>query len=183
LEEKIMEIKNFIKKYDNLIDKTLCDKIVNNVDIEKDFSVATVGDNEIHKKVRNCYLKNLSQDYDNEIFKVVSEALLKYVSEFKWCNFGLAVEDTGYSHLLYKGIDGGEYKMHTDHMDLHPRVLSCSIILNDNFKGGDFVFFDEEYFVKTKRGDVIMFPSNFCFPHAVTPVSNGDRHAIITWIH
>ncbi len=73
--------------------------------------------------------------------------------------------------------------MHVDHMDLYPRVLSCSLILNDNYDGGDFVFFDEEYLIEKKKGSIIMFPSNFCFPHAVTPVSNGDRHAIITWIH
>ena len=56
------------------------------------------------------------------------------------------------------------------------------MILNDNYDGGDFVFFDEQYLVKKKKGSVIMFPSNFCFPHAVTPVTNGDRHSIITWI-
>ena len=73
--------------------------------------------------------------------------------------------------------------MHVDHGDLYPRVLSCSLILNDNYEGGNFVFFDEEYLIEKKKGSVVMFPSNFCFPHAVTPVSNGDRHAIITWIH
>ena len=61
--------------------------------------------------------------------------------------------------------------------------LSCSLILNDNYEGGNFVFFDEEYLIEKKKGSVVMFPSNFCFPHAITPVSNGDRHAIITWIH
>ena len=178
-----MEIKYFIKKYDNILNKNLCDKIVNGVDTEKDFKIATIGDNNVHKKIRNCYLKDVSQEFDNEIFKIVSKAINQYCSDFKWCNFGLAVEDTGYSHLLYKGVDSGEYKMHIDHMDLYPRVLSCSMILNDNFEGGDFVFFDEKYKVKTKKGDIIMFPSNFCFPHAITPVSNGNRHAIITWIH
>ena len=56
------------------------------------------------------------------------------------------------------------------------------MILNDNYDGGDFSFFDGQVIKKKKQGSVVAFPSNFCFPHAVTPVSNGDRHSIITWI-
>ena len=41
----------------------------------------------------------------------------------------------------------------------------------------------EQYTVKKEAGSVVAFPSNFCFPHAITPISNGDRYAIITWIH
>jgi len=177
-----MEISKFVKRYDDMIDHNLCDKIINSTNF-KEFEVAGVGDNNKNKKIRNCYTKNISKEFDDDIFKIVSSSLDRYCSDFKWCSFGIAIEDTGYSHLLYKGVEGGEYKMHVDHMDLYPRVLSCSLILNDNYEGGNFVFFDEEYLIEKKKGSVVMFPSNFCFPHAVTPVSNGDRHAIITWIH
>ena len=84
---------------------------------------------------------------------------------------------------MYKGSEGGEYKEHVDHFDLNPRILSCSLILNDNYEGGNFSFFGGEYIVKKKKGSAVVFPSNFCFPHAVVPVSNGDRHSIITWVH
>ena len=72
--------------------------------------------------------------------------------------------------------------MHVDSLNLHPRILSISFILNDNYDGGNFIFFDEKYKIEKKKGMAVVFPSNFCFPHAVTPVTNGDRHAIITWI-
>ncbi|HAT67017.1 MAG TPA: hypothetical protein DCS66_20895 [Flavobacteriaceae bacterium] len=29
----------------------------------------------------------------------------------------------------------------------------------------------------------MIFPSNFCYPHAVTPVNNGVRHSVITWFN
>ena len=38
------------------------------------------------------------------------------------------------------------------------------------------------FIVKKKKASAVVFPSNFCFPHAVLPVKNGDRHSIITWI-
>ena len=56
-------------------------------------------------------------------------------------------------------------------------------ILNDNYDGGDFVFFSGAYKVPPKGGSAVVFPSNFCYPHAVLPVSGGDRHAVITWVH
>ena len=70
-----------------------------------------------------------------------------------------------------------------DHFDLQPRLISISFLLNDNFKGGEFAFFGGEYKIPKKKGSALIFPSNFCYPHAVTPVTNGDRHAVITWIH
>ena len=96
---------------------------------------------------------------------------------------GLTITDTGYEHLLYRGSEKGEYKEHTDNSDTSPRVLSCSLILNDDYEGGNFAFFGGEYIVPKKAGSAVVFPSNFCFPHAVTPVTKGNRHAVITWIH
>jgi len=113
----------------------------------------------------------------------VGNILSKYRDGVKYFSTGLSTEDTGYQHLLYLGSEKGEYKTHVDHFDLQPRILSCSIILNDDYEGGDFSFFEGQYVVKKQAGSAIVFPSNFCYPHAVTPVSKGDRHAIITWIH
>jgi len=42
---------------------------------------------------------------------------------------------------------------------------------------------EDEYMPPNKAGSAIVFPSNFCFPHAVLPVTKGERHSIITWIH
>jgi len=61
--------------------------------------------------------------------------------------------------------------------------MPCSFLLNDDYEGGNFSFFNKEYILEKKTGSAIVFPSNFCFPHAVLPVTKGDRHAVITWIH
>ena len=131
-----MEMKNFIQKYNDIIDHELCDQIIKEAD-ENHFKSATTGDGNV-SDYRNCIAKPLSDKFDKSIFEVVAKSLRKYCETFKWCEFGLNIEDTGYQHLFYKGSNRGEYKMHTDHFDLHPRVLSCSMILNDNYDGGDF---------------------------------------------
>jgi predicted 2-oxoglutarate/Fe(II)-dependent dioxygenase YbiX len=53
--------------------------------------------------------------------------------------------------------------------------------LNDDFEGGEFVFFNKELKYKLEKGDAIMFPSNFMYPHEVMPVTQGTRYSIITW--
>ena len=74
-----------------------------------------------------------------------------------------------------------EYVEHVDHSPNNMRTVSCSIILNDDFEGGEFGFFSRAHIIKPSKGDVIMFPSNFLYRHQVLPVTKGTRYSIITW--
>tara|TARA_R100000030_G_scaffold25399_1_gene18455 strand:- start:418 stop:972 length:555 start_codon:yes stop_codon:yes gene_type:complete len=176
------EVKDFIKVYENILDLDDCKKIIEKSKEEK-FPRAGIGSYGKKSKTRNCYAKPLNKEFDGLIFNAVGKVLSLYGKEFHFAfsQMGEDVIDTGYDHLLYKGEEKGEFVTHVDHMNEQPRKISISILLNDDFDGGDFYFFDE-YIVKNKAGGAVVFPSNFMFPHAVLPVLNGDRHAIITWI-
>ena len=173
-------LKDFIKVYCDIIPLKICEKIIKEKNLV--FNYATLQGDKISKH-RNCLVKPLSKKFDNVFFNGVGKVLKKYKKECQHFNTGLTCEDTGYEHLLYKGSDKGEYKEHTDHFDFHPRVLSISFLLNDDYEGGNFSFFNKEYILEKKVGSAIVFPSNFCFPHAILPVTQGNRHAVITWIH
>jgi hypothetical protein len=175
------KLSDFVKCYENLIDKNLCDKIINRKDTT--FNKASTGGYEELNPARKCYTKKLEEEFGEDVYKIVGEILKLYQQDDPEFVTGETTEDTGYTHLLYLGSEKGEYKEHTDNFDFFPRVLSCSLILNDDYEGGDFAFFGGEYIVPKKAGSAVVFPSNFCFPHAVLPVTEGDRHAIITWIH
>ncbi len=177
------KLSDFIHCFENILDLSICDQIVNDSEKETFYS-AGVQKTSNKNDARNCYYKRLNKKYNSFVYKAIHTALSKYIKQHEFFQTGLSIEDTGYDHLLYKGDQKGEYKMHVDHVDISPRVLSISLILNDNYEGGNFSFFkDNPFIIKKKKGSVIIFPSNFCFPHAVTPVTNGDRHSIITWIH
>ena len=88
--------------------------------------------------------------------------------------------DSGYSLLRYK--ENQFIGEHIDASGRSPRELSCSIILNDNYVGGEFSFFNNQKKYDLKKGDLIMFPSNFMYPHEVLPVTQGVRYSIITWL-
>jgi hypothetical protein len=175
------KLSDFVRCYENVIDKDLCDKIVNQKDLS--FTPAATGGDYALNPARKCYTKKLDNKFDKNICDVIGKIIIKYQKEIPDFSTGETIEDTGYDHLLYLGSEKGEYKEHTDHFDMFPRVLSCSLILNDDYEGGDFSFFGGEYIVPKKVGSAVVFPSNFCFPHAVKPVTKGKRHAIITWIH
>ena len=175
----MLKTTDYIHCYENVLDADLCKSIIDNSQ-DLDFEKATTTGNTNHRK---CYYNPLANKFDKDIYAAVGKVLQMYKNDHVYFNTGLTMEDTGYDHLIYVGSQGGEYKEHTDHGDLHQRVLTCSFILNDNYDGGDFVFFGGEYKIPPKTGSAVVFPSNFCFPHAVTPVTNGDRHAVITWIH
>ena len=59
-------------------------------------------------------------------------------------------------------------------------VLSFILNFNCDYEGAD-LFFWEDTVVKLGKGDIIMFPSNFLFPHGVTEATKGKRYSAVTW--
>jgi PKHD-type hydroxylase len=111
----------------------------------------------------------------------------------------------------YKDSEKGHYNWHTDGTQDHPsgrvpvfelapnitftndaslagtvRKISCSIILNDDYEGGElgFRWFENEEeakikYIKPKALDCIFFPS--CLSHKVAPVTKGTRYSVVRW--
>ena len=118
------------------------------------------------------------QELDRYIYATVGNAIDLYGKKFPDV---CAEQDTGYNLLKYK--ESYHYKEHVDSNaggGLY-REISCSIILNSDYDGGEFAFFDGEKIYALEKGDILMFPSNFMYPHAILPVTKGERISIVTW--
>ena len=59
-------------------------------------------------------------------------------------------------------------------------ILSVLGVLNDDYEGGEFYLIDDK--VDFTKGDILVFPSNFMYPHKVEPVKKGTRYSYISWI-
>lgn len=61
-------------------------------------------------------------------------------------------------------------------------IPSVSVVglLDDCFTGGEFVMFKDTD-MKLKKGDIIVFPSNYLYPHRVEKVKSGIRNSFVTW--
>ena len=60
-------------------------------------------------------------------------------------------------------------------------ILSIIGTLNDDYEGGEFIMFDDKK-IDIKTGDLLIFPSNFLYPHKVTPILKGVRHSYVSWV-
>ena len=60
------------------------------------------------------------------------------------------------------------------------RKISFTVMLNDDFEGGEFeIQTTEKNVVQLKKKDVIIFHADT--PHRVKPVTKGVRHSLVGW--
>lgn len=59
-------------------------------------------------------------------------------------------------------------------------VLSIVVNLNSDYSGGEFEFWNK-WAPKLTQGDIMIFPSNFLYPHRVTAVTAGTRYSAVAW--
>jgi len=181
-------LKDFIFTFDDILSPELCDLIIEEYTNDSKLEFAKIAKGTINPSTRNCYTMNISfedviqknpdvrRKIDDLVFKASSVVLKDFISKYPY----LTVEkDTGYNFLKYEL--GGFYTEHIDSFTDYPRSISCSFILNDDYEGGEFAFFDGQLKYKLRKGSAIAFPSAYMFPHEIMPVTKGTRYSIITW--
>ena len=178
----------YIFTLDNVVSEELCNRIIEEYHDCSFWSNASVGGGVVDCNIRHCDTINIStvevlnknleirKKIDDDIFICASKALKEYRILFP----EVASEiDTGYGLLRYNKDQF--YTQHTDSFHNQQRSVTCSFLLNDDYIGGEFAFFDKEIVIRGSKGSIIMFPSNFMFPHEIMPVISGTRYSIITW--
>jgi predicted 2-oxoglutarate/Fe(II)-dependent dioxygenase YbiX len=183
----MLKLTDYMVVIPNSISSELCDAIVNEYS-DDEYDDAVVASNNVEKDVRNCQTIFISSakhngknrevrgTIDTELFNVFNIAIIEYAKLHR----NVHIEsDTGYELLRYPM--GGFYIEHVDSFKERPRDITCSVVLNDDFDGGEFSFFNNQFSYKLNKGDAILFPSNFMYPHAVQPVTKGIRYAVVTW--
>ena len=181
---------DYIRVYENHIPQDICQKAVENLDKsswrEHAFYDAATGQH-------TSYDHELAISYDEIpekefISKQIWFALERYiVKDFvgfhEWFNGW-----NGYAGVRFNRYDPTtQMKLHCDH--IHSMfdgqrkgipVLTVLGALNDNYEGGEFVMFGDLE-IKLPAGAVIVFPSNFMYPHEVKPVKKGVRYTYVSW--
>ena len=83
---------------------------------------------------------------------------------------------------------GTEMRDHCDHIQSifdgerkGVPILTVLGLLNDEFQGGEFVMWCDKK-IELKTGDLVIFPSNFLYPHRVEPIIKGRRYSFVSWV-
>ena len=88
-------------------------------------------------------------------------------------------------HDSYGILKYGEGQQFTNHIDDHPsyhRRISTVYYLNDNYTGGEINFPRFNITFKPKANQMIIFPSTYVYNHSVSPVIEGERYAVVSWM-
>ena len=66
-----------------------------------------------------------------------------------------------------------------DHTDVDKTIrASCTLNLNENYKGGEFRFFNGQIKEVFKTGDAMIFPAEPIWIHGTEPITEGTRYSI-----
>ena len=187
-----MELKNYVKIYNDILPvKTLSNLIryANTVNFEEAGVVANENLSTINKTIRdtNIYFLTRASDSMTDVHwtallaNVLKNAINKYFSDLKTKSEWAKILDIG----ILKYNEGGFYKYHIDHASQIPRTISTLFLLNNDYEGGELCFRNSdgsgEWCVKTQPNTLIVWPSNFLYPHTVKPVTKGIRYSIVGW--
>lgn len=94
----------------------------------------------------------------------------------------------GHSRVRFNRYEvGTEMRLHCDHIrslfdgvTKGIPVLSVLGALNDDYEGGELLFWGGEK-IDLRAGSVMVFPSNFMYPHEVKKVTRGARYSFVSW--
>jgi len=177
-----MKLQDYIKVIPSILGHRSCLDIINNKEYK--YIQSKVGGIGIKRnedsKIRNCSYTYLSPEDDKICHQAVGKAINKYIEELQPNNpLPFKFNDSGYELLKYK--KGGFFIQHVDDYKSISRRVSISLLINEEYEGGEMQFFGD-YKVSGGIGSAIIFPSNFCYPHEVLPVKSGTRYSLVTWI-
>ncbi|MHA2403976.1 MAG: 2OG-Fe(II) oxygenase family protein [Candidatus Kariarchaeaceae archaeon] len=182
---------DFVWYGEEVVDPELCDKILDEY-VNTNYWEATLTGSGHDPEARRCEQICISEQsiiaeensevrkqLDDQMFEVVQNLIGLYQEAHP--EFELEIqEDSGYELLKYE--EGDFYIEHTDSFKEQPRALTVIVSMNNAYEGGEVALFNRELVYKLDAGDVIMFPSNFMYPHEIMPVKSGTRFSIITWV-
>ena len=185
---------DYVKHEKNFLNKSICDKTVSELNLlekslwnehqfynsKEDKFLKESGDQELS----TLYSKNISTK--EIIMKELWNGIYNYIIDlnFSWFNGWNA-----YSEIRFnKYSQNTKMAEHCDHIhtlfDGNKRgipILSVLGILNNDYEGGEFIMFKNQE-IKLNKGDLLIFPSLFLYPHKVEPVTKGTRYSFISWV-
>jgi len=190
-----MEIKNFIKIYDEVLPLKVISSLIKFSSNSPEFQKALIGGSKNTGPVINTNIRKTSTlkltNIDNKLTNVhwfnfltniFNLHLKKYINDLKLNTLNY---ESIYDISILKYENTGFYTWHTDHFAQAPRTMSCILLLNNDYEGGNLCFRNpdgsDELKVEVKPSRMIIWPSNFLYPHTVKPVTEGTRYSVVAW--
>jgi hypothetical protein len=137
--------------------------------------------------ISNIILRQEIEKIVTEMMLNIPEILMEYLTSFK---FEWLRGWRGYSGIKFNRYSPGqEMQAHWDNVNsIFPGevtgipFLSVIGFLNDDYEGGELILCEDKKIDK-KKGNLLIFPSSFMYPHQVTPLTKGTRYSYVSWVY
>jgi len=188
-----MEIKEFIKTYDDVLPYKTLSNLLRYINASKFEEARIVGhdDNVIDFNIRRTFTHALENSPKSSMTTTHWFCLLHNMFENHFYKYSNDIKSKDIQIKCINDItvlkyeNTGFYTWHTDHCADIPRTLSSILLLNNDYEGGNLCFRNpdgsNEFQIDVKPNRLIIWPSNFLYPHTVKPVTKGTRYSIVSW--
>ena len=190
-------IEHYARKY-KFLDKDICETTI------KELNALTTGQNAEKEFTQHTFYDARTNEYkpisgSQELdITYADTSTTKFVMNKLWHQLHIYMKDLGFDWFNswdgYSKIRWNRYSetrkmaLHTDHIKSLFEgdrkgipTLSCLGVLNDDYECGEFVMWDDKV-IHFEQGDLLIFPSNFLYPHKVEPVKKGIRYSYISFV-
>lgn len=182
---------NFIGVFPNLVDKKVCQDIIDNFEL-LDSKGLTRSRQQIdqvnthHKDDKalftDTFITAFKKESTDPVIQGLNNSIQTYCQKFSCI---LNDSDVGvYDTKVQRTIPTGGYHVwHHEHApkDCMRRVLAYILYLNDVEEGGETEFLYLSKRIKPEAGTLIIFPSAFTHAHRGNPPLSGTKYIITGW--
>ena len=184
------DLRHYLKHFKNHIDNNLCDTLVH------EMKTIEFSQHKFHNPITGEFKtrsgsKELSISYDDcPSRSILSERIWYIIKDYlHYIDMPWFTRWSGYTIPRFNKYDEDKkMALHCDHIQSMfdgkrkgIPILSMLGVLNDDYEGGEFIMFDDTE-IKFDKGDILVFPSIFLYPHKVEPVKSGTRYSYISWV-
>jgi predicted 2-oxoglutarate/Fe(II)-dependent dioxygenase YbiX len=185
------QLKDLIHVERGIIPPNLCDYLVDEIEKKEwrphswyNAVQGTFGSEE----TMELDVQNITAEHQSLLTPFMIQAGAAYNAKYHFeCERTMQIMNK-FSAIRFNRYSPGQImRQHHDHIhslwntqDAGIPVLSFILNLNDDYEGADLYFWDD-YIVPLGKGDIIMFPSLFLYPHGVTEATRGRRFSAVSW--
>lgn len=184
---KNLQLKNFIHIERGLISKDTCRFVIDSIKNKSwsKFLWSTDGTDSFSYPTKELDVLEATPDLEDILNPLISLSV-KYYNDF--IGSEKVSQVTCFSPIRFNRYQKGQtMRIHCDHIKTLFEgevkgipILSIIINFNNDYKGGDLIFWDD-YKVDLGEGDVVVFPSLFLFPHRIEEVTENIRYSGVAW--
>jgi hypothetical protein len=185
-----MELKNYVKIYDNALDPNVCRNIIDLIKKAKIDRVENKGYPQCDMfNITSAAEDNVETDWikvQNSLIAVIKKYSEQYMKEIGCSDYWPpenSLEQIRY--LSYKFEQNDRFDTHVDivNHDSSRRFLAIYFYLNDVESGGETYFSTTDISVSPKEGRCLIFPPTWMFPHSGKAPLSNNKNIIVTYLH